>query len=244
MRCNGRQRENHPPAWRFHCLGTGRRHELRAAAPRCPGATVRLADSPLTARSNAKGRFILDGASSGARTARRCGFRLYSLRADSATRAAASPIGLATLPCQATVRWTELLWLMGAASPLHGLTFISTAQRSTSAPTTRDTTVFITELRRGEFDLAIDAPGFEPLQRREAVVSGKNIVKVAAIKRVPALCRMTIRRLARSQQMRIAGVRRPWIRGAGRDACSGTGTWNGRRSSWLNPENPTGPRWR
>ena len=142
-------------------IASGRVVDTNYEPPRpVAGATVRLADSPLTARSDAKGRFILDGASSGA--ARLAVAASGYIPCELTQRLEqASPIGLATLPCQATVRWTELLWLMGAASPLHGLTFISTAQRSTSAPTTRDTTV-LTDCRPANLTWRLMPPALNP----------------------------------------------------------------------------------
>jgi hypothetical protein len=157
---------------------TGRVMDTTYDPPRpIPAATIRLDNSPIAARSNDKGQFVLDGAPSGA--ARivvsapgyiPCEF-FQRLQHEAPTQ-----IGDIALAGNGEVQGTVVS--EGSQRPvvhadvrLHGT--------AVAARTDDSGHYCLSGLPPGQFDLAIEAPGYEPLQHREVVESGKNTLQLS-----------------------------------------------------------------
>lgn len=149
-----------------------------------PAATIRLENSPLATRSNDKGQFVVDGAPSGAAriVVSAPGYipceLTQRLRRDSP-----NPIGDIALAGNSTLEGTVVS--EGSGRPVARAD-VRIPRTAVAARTDDAGHYSLSGLSPGQFDLAVEAPGYEPLQQREVVESGKNSVKLSLKKDLDA----------------------------------------------------------
>jgi hypothetical protein len=141
-----------------------------------PAATVRLDNSPIVARSDDKGQFALDGVpSGGARIIVSAPGYIPCELSQRLARDLPCPLGDVALAGNSEVEGTVVR--AGSDRPVaHANVRIN----GTAVATRSDDAghFCLSGLPPGQFDLAVDAPGYEPVERPEVVASGKNTVKV------------------------------------------------------------------
>jgi hypothetical protein len=142
-----------------------------------PAATIRLDDSPLVGSSNDQGRFVVDGAPSGAAriVASATGYVPCELT-QRLQRDAPNRLGDVALAGNSEVEGTVVAEASGKPVARADVRIDGTA---VVARTDDAGHYCLSGLPPGQFDLSIDAPGYEPLQHRQVVVSGKNILKLS-----------------------------------------------------------------
>ena len=149
-----------------------------------PAATVRLDNSPIATRSNDKGQFIADGVPSGAaRIIISAPGYIPCELSQRVRHDAPNPIGDIALAGNSEVEGTVV-----AESNGRPVKQAEVRVPGTAVATRTDDTghYYLSGLPPGQFELAVEAPGYEPLQQREAVEPGKNTVKLS-LKRNPVV---------------------------------------------------------
>ncbi len=176
--CDPRAEKEATIRLRGDSLVSGRVIDTTYDPPRpIPAATVRLENSPIATRANDKGQFALDGVPSGP-------VRLVvsapgyvscqvsqRLQQDSRDR-----IGDVALAGNSDVEGTVVT--EGSERPVAHAD-VRLNGTAVEARTDEAGHYFLSGLPPGAFELAVEAPGYEPIEQSEVVVPGKNTVKLS-----------------------------------------------------------------
>ena len=149
-----------------------------------PGATVRLDNSPIATRCDDKGRFLLEGVPSG--PARIVVLAPGYVPCDVTQRlrgGPANPIGDIALAGNSEVQGT--VTAEGNGTPVAGAD-VRIQGTTVAAKTDHAGHYCLSGLPPGQFEMAIDAPGYASLQHRTIIEPGTNTLKLALKKEEPA----------------------------------------------------------